>query len=635
MSVTGLALHNFKKSFSNYLSLILSLAFTVMIIYNFQSVIFTDIFDSLQEPNSGYINIIIEVISVVLGFFLFFFVWYSTNVFLTRRKREIGIYVFMGLSNQRIGKLYALETLFIGFAALLLGLGAGILLSQLFQMLLLSLSDISVELHFQLAPESVLITAGIYAAVYLLFLLKGYLNIVRSSVLNMLSANRRNEYVRQNRLLLGGKAVFGVAVLSAGFYLAVKEGGVEIMGNMLSAVVLVIIGVYLLFGGFIPLLFQGVLRQKSVLYRRERTLWVNNVVYRMRKNYRTYAMTCVLMLCSVTALATSFAMKNRYENIVRFRTTYSFQILSGRSDLMERLTGLIGQDNEIVYRTDVELLSLDASLIESNYHYGAFGLVPWSQLVRLAESAGLEPPVREPGEDEVVILGHIVLMSFITDKSNITHTIGGRTFKEIGDTDVPYLGYLQESANYFVVNDKTYEEFRKLGSTSYIYSFGIKNPENFAASKDKLGTFVNEERGRGDYTGCVTIDPHDSEGDWIRVLYSLCIFVFMVFVVASGSILFMKLYNDAFEERDRYAVLCKIGCSGRKLRRAVSRELGCTYALPFIVMTGAAYFSVHALEKLMSTNLLTVYGVSVLIVLAFFVVFYGVSVRLYYKNAGI
>ena len=52
-------------------------------------------------------------------------------------------------------------------------------------------------------------------------------------------------------------------------------------------------------------------------------------------------------------------------------------------------------------------------------------------------------------------------------------------------------------------------------------------------------------------------------------------------------------------------------------------------------MAGSAYFSVHALEKLMSTNLLPVYGVSVLIVLAFFVVFYGLSVKLYYKNAGI
>lgn len=635
MSITRLALHNFKKSVSSYLSLILSLAFTVTIIYNFQSVVFTDIFDSLQEPNKGYINMIIEVISVVLGCFLFFFVWYSTNVFLTRRKREIGIYVFMGLSNQRIGKLYALETLFIGIAALLLGMGVGILLTQLFQMILLALSDISVELHFQLSPESVLITACIYTAVYVLFTLKGYVNIVRSSVLNMISANRRNEYVRENRLLLLGKALLGVAVLSSGFYLAVKEGGVEIMGNLLSAVVLVIIGVYLLFGGFLPLLFQGLVKNKAVLYRGERTLWINNVVYRMRKNYRTYAMTCVLMLCSVTALATSFAMKNRYENIVRFRTTYTFQILSDRPDCQEQLAGLIGQDNDIVYQTFIEMLSLDASLIETRYQYRTYGIVPWSQVARLAESAGLEPLVREPAEDEVISLGHVVLMSFITDKSNVTCTINGKTFREIDEADVPYLGYLQEIGNYFVVNDNIFEELKPLGSVANVYSFGIEDPGNFAASRDELDVFVNADREQGYFTGCVTIDPDSNEEDWIRVLYSLCIFVFMVFVVASGSILFMKLYNDAFEEKGRYAVLHKIGCSERKLRRAAAKELGCTYALPFVVMTGSAYFSVHALEKLMSTDLLPVYGVSVLIVLAFFLVFYGMSVRLYYKNAGI
>ena len=635
MSITRLALHNFKKSVSTYLSLILSLAFTITILYNFQGIVFSDIFDSLQEPNKGYINIIIEVISVVLGCFLFFFVWYSTNVFLTRRKKEIGIYVFMGLSNQRIGKLYALETLFIGIVALFLGLGMGILLTQLFQMILLALSDISVELHFQLSLESVLITSGIYAAVYVLFTLKGYVNIVRSSVLNMISANRRNEYVRENRMLLLGKAVMGVAILSGGFYLAVKAGGVEIMGNLLVAVVLVIIGVYLLFGGFLPLLFQGLVSQKNVLYRGERTLWINNVVYRMRKNYRTYAMTCVLMLCSVTALATSFAMKNRYENIVRFRTTYTFQVLTDRPDCLEELTGLIGRNNDIAYKNFVEMLSLDASLIEAKYHYGSYGIVPYSQMARLAESAGLKALVREPAEDEVISMGHVVLLSFITDRSNITYTINGKTFREIALMDEPYLGYLQEIANYWVVNDKTYEELKPLGSAAYVYNFGINDPENFAASQNELTAFANTEREQGHMTGCVAIDPNNSEEDWIRVLYSLCIFVFMVFVAASGSILFMKLYNDAFEEKDRYTVLYKIGCSERRLRRAAAKELGCTYALPFAVMTGSAYFSVHALEKLMSTNLMPVYGVSVLIVLAFFAVFYGMSVKLYYKNAGI
>ncbi len=633
MSITKLAMQNFKKSISSYLSLILSLAFTVMIIYNFQGVIFTDIFDSLVEPNRSYINNIIEVISVVLGAFLFFFVWYATNVFLTRRKREIGIYVFMGLSNQRIGKLYALETLFIGIAALLAGLGCGVLVSQLFQMVLLALSDISVDLRFQFALEPVLITAGIYAAVYVFFILKGYLNIVRSSVLSMISANRRNEYVRENRLLLFGKAVLGTAVLSGGFYLAVKDGGVEIMGNLLSAVVLVIIGVYMLFGGLLPLLFQGLVGRKSLLYCGERTLWMNNVVYRMRKNYRTYAMTAVLMLCSVTALATSFAMKNRYENLVRFRNTYTFQFISDRPDFQEHLAKLIGRDNEIAYQTRVEMLSLN---VETNSpSYGIYGILSYSQVARLTEDAGMLPLVREPAEDEAIRLGHVVLLSFITDRSGITYTVNGRTLKEIDDTDVPYMGYLQESGNFLVVNDELFEALRPLGETTYVYNFGLVNPANFAASMDELDVMVSLEREQGHVIGRVAIDPQDDDVQWIRVLYSLCIFVFMVFVVASGSILFMKLYNDAFEEKGRYAVLRKIGCSERRLRRAVTRELGCAYAMPFVVMTGSAYFSVHALEKLMSTNLLSVYGVSVLIVLAFFLVFYAVSVGVYYKNAGI
>ena len=58
MSITRLALQNFRKSVSTYLSLILSLAFTIMIIYNFQCIVFSDLFDTLEEPNKGYINVI-------------------------------------------------------------------------------------------------------------------------------------------------------------------------------------------------------------------------------------------------------------------------------------------------------------------------------------------------------------------------------------------------------------------------------------------------------------------------------------------------------------------------------------------------------------------------------------------------
>lgn len=633
MGIKRLAAQNFRKSFSSCLSLILSLAFTVMIIYNFQNIIYTETFTGLQGWNKTYIDTVVRVISVVLLVFLLFFVWYATNVFLTRRKKEIGIYVFMGLSNQRIAKLYAYEMLLIGITALLLGLGCGCLLSQLFQMILLAMSDISVDFQFRLAPEPMLFTGAVYGAVYVLFTLKGYLNIVRSSVLSMISANRRNEYVRENRLILLAKAVLGLGILFTGFFLAVKDGGMEVMGNLMGAVVLVIIGVYLLFGGFLPLLFQGIVSRKEALYLGERTLWINNVVYRMRKNHRAYAMTCVLMLCSVTALAAGFAMKNRYENRVRFRNTYTFQILSDRPDLRAQLEELIGQDAEIACETYAEMLSLYTDVVETEFTYANYGVLRYSQVAQLAEEAGLEPLLREPGEEEVIALEHLPLLSFITNDEGRTYRIGGREVRQIDRTDVPYLGYLQESYSYFVVNDGFYEELRPMGSEACVYNFTIADPQKFTSSRDRLDPLILSEREEGRMIGRVAIDPEDDEEAWIRVLYSLCIFVFLVFVAASGSILFMKLYNDAFEERERYRVLKKIGCSEKRLRRAVARELGCAYLMPFAVMAGSAFFSVHAMEKLMSTGLMPVYGVSVLIVLLFFLAFYLMSVRFYYKNA--
>ena len=130
MSMSKLAWQNFQKGIKNYLSLILSLAFTILIFMNFQNIVYSDALSVMGEHNKQYSEIIVQTISVVLGAFMFFFTAYATNVFLTRRKKEIGIYVFMGLTNQKIGKLYAIEMTFVGVLTLLIGIGLGILTTQ-------------------------------------------------------------------------------------------------------------------------------------------------------------------------------------------------------------------------------------------------------------------------------------------------------------------------------------------------------------------------------------------------------------------------------------------------------------------------------------------------------------------------
>ena len=375
---------------------------------------------------------------------MFFFLWYATNVFLTKRKKEIGIYIFMGLTNQKIGRLYMIETTMIGFSAMVLGVGFGVLTTWLFQMILLAISEITVDISFRLSWTPILITVGIYLIMYLIFVIKGYVNIVRSSVLEMVSASRQNEYVRQSGFVLLIKTILGLAVLFAGYYLAVKEGGQEVMGNVFAAVVLVVVGVYLLFGGFIPFLFQRIVRKKEFLYQKERNLWINNVIFRMKKNYRTYAMTCVLMLCSVTALATGFAMKFRYESMIHFRNTYTYQILSDQEGMDEKIRTLIEKENSISYAAQTTILNLDPSLFDTGFQKGSYSVLAYSQIKALAEKTGLEFDLEEPKDDEIIQVSQLHLLSLLTDRSNETVCINGKTYRQTVETSVPYLGYLQQ-----------------------------------------------------------------------------------------------------------------------------------------------------------------------------------------------
>ncbi|MDD2981292.1 MAG: ABC transporter permease [Hespellia sp.] len=629
MSTLKLAMQNFRSSVKNYLALIISMSFTILILLNFQNVIYSDSFAVLGTRNKDYVDTIIQMICVVLGCFMFFFIWYSTNVFLTKRKKEIGIYVFMGLSNQKIGKLYMLESLMTGLAALVIGIGSGMLVSQLFQMILLAISDIAVEIKFRFDIKPVIITAVVYLAIYLIFVVKGYVSIVRSSVLDMVSASRQNEYVKQKNWILIVKAIAGTVVLAAGYYMALKKSGQEMLLAAVAAVVLVIAGVYLLFGGLIPLFFQGLKRKKTFLYKGQRTLWVNNLIFRIRKNYRTYAMTSVLMLCSVTALAAGFAIKIRYDNIVHFRNTYTFQLLTNQKGLGTTAEELIKKDNEIAYQSEITMLQLDEGLFEDQEFRTLRAILPYSQLKQLAKDTGLEFSLPEPGVDEEIDMENMPLLSLASADQNAVVKINGKEFRQIAQTEVPYLGYLQESVSYYVVNDRVYNELLPLGQQLYTYNYRISDIYNFRESLDELDTITSNTA--ENYTARVAIDPKDSEVEWMKVTYSVCIFMFMVFILASGCILFMKVYNDAFEEQERYRVLQKIGIGREMLGGAIARELSMTYAMPFVVMAVSSYFSVHALGNVMNTDLLAVNVVSVVVILLFSVLCYVLSVLVYRK----
>ena len=625
MKMIMLAFRNFKSSVRIYMALIISLAFTIAVYFNFQNMIYSNMFASLGDHNKEFTDMIIQTVSVVLICFSFFFIWYSTNIFLTKQKREFGIYIFMGLTNQNIAKLYIVETISICIVSLVLGILSGVAVMWLFQMIVLAISDIAIDVTFQFRFEPVIITVIVFMCMYLFFVGKGYWNILRSSVLNMISAVRQNEYVKQKRLVLVGKSVLGIGVLGIGYYLAVKGSGMEVMGNILAATILVIVGVYLLFGGLLPFVFQALAQNKAFLYQKERCLWVNQVVFRMKKNYRTYAMVCVLVLCSVTALATGLAMKNRYDNMIHFEHTYTFQFLTNQTDVGAQAEQLLKKVDAIACQSSIPVLMLEENM----------PVLAYSNVKELAKQTGMEFSLREPTESEVIEIQNMILVSFYTQQNYGKVTIYGKEYQKIDETMVPYLGNLQRIMNFYIVSDTEYQRLCTISQEIFTYNYKLEHAECFEAAREALSVIPTGSGEEGNFTARVAKDPNDKNDEWIKIFFPLCFFMFLVFIFASVSVMFMKLSNDAFEERERYLVMRKLGFAEKTLEKSISKELGTAYILPFIVMVISAYFSVHALERVMHENFFTIYWISITVVLAFFFVFYRLSVSVYSKNIDI
>jgi putative ABC transport system permease protein len=632
MSLSSLAFSNFKRSVREYRALIISLAFSVFIFFNFQNILYSDSMEVLNSMKKDYIDMIVKAACAVFGVFLFFFIWYATNVFLNQRKKEIGIYTFMGLDNVRIGKMYALEAFFIGGFSLLAGLLAGVGFSKLFQMMLMRMSDISVNIRFSIALKPIGITAAVFLIIFSIMIGKGYFAIVSSSVLSMLSGAKQEEMRPEKAWATIIKTVVGAAVLTAGYGCALKTGDESSLNYALMAVILVIAGVYLLFGGAIPFFVRKLTEQKNFLYKKQRTLWMNNLAYRIKRNYRTYAMVTILMICSVTVLGLSIAMKQRYDKMTHFRDTFTYQIISSQELDTEEIEAGISRENQVEYRAEAVYLLLDPSFFHTKYVNNTYGIIPFSQLKNISRQADLPLQYNELGADETILLSHVMLMSLAHNDPEREVQIGDSVFQMIGEDDTPFLGEMQSQMDIYVLNDEKYKELESKGMVLHMYNFKIVDLSNAEASRPYLTTLAKADENGQFQTGVNMNSPENKTETWIRVMYSLCIFMFVTLILAGGSIIFIKLNNDAYEDRSRYLVLVKMGVETDILYKSMKNEIRFTYYCPFVLMCVSSWFATKALGNVMREDLFRVNIYSAASILLIFTIIYFISVKVFKKR---
>ena len=77
------------------------------------------------------------------------------------------------------------------------------------------------------------------------------------------------------------------------------------------------------------------------------------------------------------------------------------------------------------------------------------------------------------------------------------------------------------------------------------------------------------------------------------------LFLGLVFLLATGSIIYFKQLTEASADRDRYVVLHKIGVTKQEMKRAIAKQVSFIFAIPLIIGILHSLFALKGLSNIL------------------------------------
>lgn len=629
MSVFNIAYNNFKNNIKVYTMFFISMIFSVVILSNFLIMMDGEAMKVLGDMNEEYSKLILQVITVILVIFMFFFIWYASNIFLRNRKKEIGIYAFMGLDSSVIGKIYFIEMMLIGVSASIIGTTIGVVLSKFFQIVVFKIADFNIDVTFNVSLNSIIYTVAIFMCIFLFMSIKGFISIVRSKIVDLLNANKKQEKMPKVNFIIYIIGIISLFLIGYGYYLVNEEAM-----NALKTLVLVCIGTYGLFGAVFPIVFNFLINRKSILYKGSNIVTINNLAYRFKKNYTIYATIAILTATTTTVLGTAFSMKTTYENSQRNITLYSLALSSTDEFNSEEIAHKLKEVGEEKYSLNTKVLKVNSTLKDvPQYQNDEYIVVSYDNLSNILKANGDEKDLDKfneemvEGNNVIYIERPGTLMSFLANTNDIT--LNDVKFNVSESTRIRVFG---EALNYstIVVNNDEYEKLKETATEINFYGIKIENEENIINVIDEIGKNLNLETTHGFY-GQFELKTIE----WVKFVYAIGGFLFLVMALAEASIIYIKIYSDANEDKQKYKTLLSIGASKKDISKSISREVALFYFIPLVVGAIHSYFAINALADFMKENLNFVYLLSLVICIAIFIVNCIISIIGFKKIIGI
>ena len=322
-----LAFDGIRKNRRLYLPYVLTCVGMVMMFYILAFLQQTPALDAL--PGTDTIRATLGFGSWVVAIFACIFLFYTNSFLMRRRKKEFGLYSILGMGKGNIGHVLFWESLMIAVFSTVVGLAAGMALSKLAELGLVALMQGEATYTLSASSDAVLQTSAVFGFIFLLLFLNTLRQVRFSSAVSLLHSEAVGEKPPKGNWFLG---TLGLLLLGAGYYIAVAMADpLSALSMFFVAVILVILGTYLLMISGSVLLCRLLQKKKAYYYKANHFISVSSMGYRMKRNGAGLGSICI-MACMVLVMISSTAalyfgaedaLRSRYPSEMNLQVQYT------------------------------------------------------------------------------------------------------------------------------------------------------------------------------------------------------------------------------------------------------------------------------------------------------------------------
>lgn len=616
-----LAVRNMRRSLRDYAIYFVTLLIAVTVFYAFNSVGDQQVMHDIAASNNAnvieFTGYMMNIFSVIVALVLGFLVIYANQLLITRRKREFGIYLVLGMRPGQVSRILLYETVFIGLGSLVLGLGLGILISQLLSFATAALFGVAMpQYQFSFSPGACIATLACFIAIFIVVAIFNVITVRRCKLIDLIGAKaKRQKIVIRNPWVC--LVLFAISLVLIGLaYWQLDINGMTLMFDteFQRATVLMLVGSLLFFFSLSGFVIAVLTRLRGVYLKRLRPFTTRQVASKFNTSFVSIWVVCVLLFFAITTFATGLGLIDAFTGDIDEANPYDASV--------------IAYDEEVVYENgkgtkrpvDVDISQTNAylqqhvanwdTLVAASAQLDFYGLpdMTYGKLMDavntyLADSMSNTSTLNQ--SVQVVGLTQFNDMLALSDKQPVTLSSGEylvtnsmSASEKIADAvvaqhmplptpagDLAPASHVEKvqlndfdmlsNALTMVVPDDVITTLAQMETPDSVY-VNIMYESHSNAEE----AFVDAVDAPGVST-VITRAQMVGQASGLRVMITyLAIYIGLVLLVATAAVLAIQLLSLTIDSLDRYRLLSKLGCDTSMLTRSLFEQVVIYFVAP-------------------------------------------------------